>query len=1305
MTNPTYFTVVADFKSVVVDLDTDVDPDPQLGPVTAKVTFTPVLNNGDVILATNASPRPTVFVPAPIVARIDTDGQLKLRVAPDGDRDNFANLAAFPATGNTAKVYFAIDTQKFYRWIPGSSQYVEDYSYAQVRLLADTALLELESPLYYKVSFSDVVYNGGPGYINSFTFQAPTSDTELNLAEVLRQPGQPAVGITKIAPGAVRAEDGNLIFSFNGVDIPEPIPYTDVNVTMSATDITDSTPTGRSLITAINTAAAKAAIKFRVVTPEDFGAAGDGSDDSTAIIALLAYATANAGTSIYMAAGKTYGIASTAFVIPSFTHVWGGGTLKCLQNTPGGRGIIVIPAVGGHDIIWDGPTIDGNFTTNANCIGAGLNAFPDVLEYANLAAFPATGNTAKVYLAQDTQKFYRWTPASSSYVEDLIYPPYHENIYINCTVKNARAAAQSLPGGLTFGGGGKGYSIQGRCRNIYARITAINCDIGATIEAGTSRKRWMPNCQLDMISDGSRRTPLYVFGSTPLGYGTTVSASFEHGHMPGTKINLIAYGGNTESFVDFTDGNAVKPNHEVFGVITSTMAVGVEINAHVAVQSKATLLRGKMFGSKVNITAYMDNLQDVWDARVITGEGTIGTHLMDNVLDVDVHAQTHHGVLITPPVTGEIRRSNIEVDTWIQNGVGNIVPAGGDDFGVSVAYRFRDLKASPVKEIVGNSATNPAPTWALAASGGRVAVQRESFPYLGFDESPIILGTGGAQQRWLHWDNTNTVLRLASSSPSAITTGYALSACLWAAATDGDTTPTVKNRSVITTDNSNPTTITALTNGLPGQIVTIRFGDANTTIAHGSLLRLAGGVSKTFNPADTVTFCMNSPTGWTEVARTNTTTNQLLNLAYNEDPIVLGNASTARRWLHWDNTNTVLRLASSAPTAIDSGTALSTWAYTTPTSGDTTPSVKNRSVMTTNNSTATTITELTNGIPGQIVTIRFGDANTAIAHSGTLRLRGAVNKTFNQADTVTFCMTPTGWTEVSRTDTTVGMVKGDVGLGNVDNTSNATERAATATLTNKDLTSVTNTFPTFNQNSTGTAANVTGTVAIANGGTGSTSLVTAATASSVAARDANANITADNFIGTATSTATAAGTTTMTIDSTQTQVFTGSTTQTVLLPTTDVVAGQRYRFINSSSGSVTIQSSGANTITTLAAGASADLTANVATPTTAANWRATTWPSSSATLITTGNSLSSLATSTSNSIGVGNIELGNASDTTISRVSAGQISVEGNPVAIKVSVPSTATSTGVLGQWAADSSWLYICTASNTWRRVAIASW
>jgi hypothetical protein len=255
MTAPTFFTVVADYKSVVVDLASDVDADPQLGPITAKVTFTPVLANGDVILATNASPRPTGYVAAPIVARIDTDGRLKLRVDPDGDRDDFANVAAFPATGSTSKVYWSIATQTFYRWT--GSAYVETYPYAAVRLLADTPLLELENDLYYKVSFSEVVFNGTTGYISPFVFQAPTTDTELNLIEVTPVPGELPSGQTKIAPGAVRLEDGEIVFSFAGVDIPNGIP---LEPSFTSDEMSDSGVIGRELVQAETAASARATI-------------------------------------------------------------------------------------------------------------------------------------------------------------------------------------------------------------------------------------------------------------------------------------------------------------------------------------------------------------------------------------------------------------------------------------------------------------------------------------------------------------------------------------------------------------------------------------------------------------------------------------------------------------------------------------------------------------------------------------------------------------------------------------------------------------------------------------------------------------------------------------------------------------------------------------------------------------------------------------------------------------------------------------------------------------------------------------
>ena len=39
------------------------------------------------------------------------------------------------------------------------------------------------------------------------------------------------------------------------------------------------------------------------------------------------------------------------------------------------------------------------------------------------------------------------------------------------------------------------------------------------------------------------------------------------------------------------------------------------------------------------------------------------------------------------------------------------------------------------------------------------------------------------------------------------------------------------------------------------------------------------------------------------------------------------------------------------------------------------------------------------------------------------------------------------------------------------------------------------------------------------------------------------------------------------------------------------------------------------------------------------------------------------------------------------------------------SAPATATSTGTAGTIAYDSGYLYVCVATNSWKRVAIAAW
>lgn len=50
-------------------------------------------------------------------------------------------------------------------------------------------------------------------------------------------------------------------------------------------------------------------------------------------------------------------------------------------------------------------------------------------------------------------------------------------------------------------------------------------------------------------------------------------------------------------------------------------------------------------------------------------------------------------------------------------------------------------------------------------------------------------------------------------------------------------------------------------------------------------------------------------------------------------------------------------------------------------------------------------------------------------------------------------------------------------------------------------------------------------------------------------------------------------------------------------------------------------------------------------------------------------------------------------------------SLDGNAFGLRVAVPATATSTGQVGQWAADANYFYVCTSTDVWKRVAVSSW
>lgn len=111
------------------------------------------------------------------------------------------------------------------------------------------------------------------------------------------------------------------------------------------------------------------------------------------------------------------------------------------------------------------------------------------------------------------------------------------------------------------------------------------------------------------------------------------------------------------------------------------------------------------------------------------------------------------------------------------------------------------------------------------------------------------------------------------------------------------------------------------------------------------------------------------------------------------------------------------------------------------------------------------------------------------------------------------------------------------------------------------------------------------------------------TSGTVVMLDANNNLSANNFISGYATTATAASTTTLSVSSAYQQFFTGITTQTVQMPQTNTLAlGQSWYIVNNSSGTVTVQSYGSNTITTLAAGAADVITCISKSVDTAAAW-------------------------------------------------------------------------------------------------------
>ena len=218
-------------------------------------------------------------------------------------------------------------------------------------------------------------------------------------------------------------------------------------------------------------------------------------------------------------------------------------------------------------------------------------------------------------------------------------------------------------------------------------------------------------------------------------------------------------------------------------------------------------------------------------------------------------------------------------------------------------------------------------------------------------------------------------------------------------------------------------------------------------------------------------------------------------------------------------------------------------------------------------------------------------------------------------------------------------------------TSITVDKTTAQVLTNKDLTSGTNTFPTLNQNTTGSAATLTTPRSIyGNNFDGSADL---------------ARIIASTFGGTGNGFTKFSGPTTaektFTLpDASSTIVVQGGALGTPSSGTLTNATGLPIAGLTASTstaigvGSIELGHASDTTITRTGAGA-------IAVEGTAVllSGGALGTPSSGTLTNATGLPIAGLTASTSTALGVGSIELGNATDTTISRVSGGVIAVEG----------------------------------------------